>query len=55
MKKEKPMMSVTDIIQGAQTQHWARGIAGWTTNQCNLIINIVSVRFSFFKYYCLSY
>ncbi|XP_077292907.1 retinoid X receptor ultraspiracle isoform X2 [Arctopsyche grandis] len=28
MKKEKPMMSVTDIIQGAQAQHWARGIAG---------------------------
>lgn len=26
MKKEKPMMSVTAIIQGAQ--HWGRGLAG---------------------------
>ncbi|CAG9769194.1 unnamed protein product [Ceutorhynchus assimilis] len=25
MKKEKPMMSVTAIIQGAQQQHWGRG------------------------------
>lgn len=25
MKKEKPMMSVTAIIQGTQAQHWARG------------------------------
>lgn len=49
MKKEKPMMSVTDIIQGAQAQHWARGIAGWTTNQCNLIIDIDSIRFLLFK------
>ncbi|XP_043273386.1 retinoic acid receptor RXR-alpha-B isoform X2 [Venturia canescens] len=27
MKKEKPMMSVTAIIQGAQAQHWARGLS----------------------------
>lgn len=26
MKKEKPMMSVTAIIQGAQ--HWGRGLPG---------------------------
>lgn len=25
MKKEKPMMSVTAIIQGAHAQQWARG------------------------------
>ncbi|KOX70528.1 hypothetical protein WN51_02584 [Melipona quadrifasciata] len=25
MKKEKPMMSVTAIIQGTQAQHWSRG------------------------------
>lgn len=28
LKKEKPMMSVTAIIQGAQAQHWGRGIPG---------------------------
>lgn len=28
MKKEKPMMSVTAIIQGAQAQHWGRSLAG---------------------------
>ncbi|XP_047000994.1 retinoic acid receptor RXR-alpha-B isoform X2 [Schistocerca americana] len=27
LKKEKPMMSVAAIIQGAQTQHWTRGIS----------------------------
>lgn len=27
MKKEKPMMSVTAIIQGAQAQHWGRSLA----------------------------
>ncbi|XP_011265143.1 retinoic acid receptor RXR-alpha-B isoform X2 [Camponotus floridanus] len=29
MKKEKPMMSVTAIIQGTQAQHWARGGNNW--------------------------
>lgn len=29
MKKEKPMMSVTAIIQGAQAQHWGRTLAGF--------------------------
>ncbi|CAH0557271.1 unnamed protein product [Brassicogethes aeneus] len=29
MKKEKPMMSVTAIIQGAQAQHWGRSLAGF--------------------------
>ncbi|KAF5288017.1 hypothetical protein FQA39_LY15546 [Lamprigera yunnana] len=28
LKKEKPMMSVTAIIQGAQAQQWGRGFAG---------------------------
>ncbi|XP_044007784.1 retinoic acid receptor RXR-alpha-B isoform X2 [Aphidius gifuensis] len=27
MKKEKPMMSVTAIIQGAKAKHWARGLS----------------------------
>ncbi|PBC27595.1 Retinoic acid receptor RXR-alpha [Apis cerana cerana] len=31
MKKEKPMMSVTAIIQGTQAQHWSRGNTSSTT------------------------
>lgn len=29
MKKEKRMMSVTAIIQGAQAQHWGRSMSGF--------------------------
>ena len=36
MKKEKPMMSVTAIIQGAQAQHWARG------NSCTYLLYSLS-------------
>lgn len=32
IKKEKPMMSVTAIIQGTQAQHWARGFSGMSGN-----------------------
>ncbi|XP_044726710.1 retinoic acid receptor RXR-alpha-B isoform X2 [Chrysoperla carnea] len=33
LKKEKPMMSVTAIIQGTQAQHWARGFSGLSLDQ----------------------
>lgn len=36
MKKEKPMMSVTAIIQGAQQQHWSRSFGGFVTPQMSL-------------------
>lgn len=32
MKKDKPMMSVTAIIQGAQAQHWGRFATGFGNN-----------------------
>lgn len=34
MKKEKPMMSVTAIIQGAQ--HWGRTLAGFSSPRVSL-------------------
>lgn len=37
MKKEKPMMSVTAIIQGAQAQHWSRG------NTCTFLIPLKNI------------
>ena len=36
MKKEKPMMSVTAIIQGAQAQHWGHGLSGLRTPNMGL-------------------
>ncbi|XP_066255395.1 retinoic acid receptor RXR-alpha-B isoform X1 [Euwallacea similis] len=36
MKKEKPMMSVTAIIQGAQQQHWSRSFGGFAAPQMSL-------------------
>ncbi|KAG5875684.1 hypothetical protein JTB14_023963 [Gonioctena quinquepunctata] len=36
MKKEKPMMSVTAIIQGAQAQHWGRTLAGFGSPHMSL-------------------
>ncbi|XP_043464013.1 retinoic acid receptor RXR-alpha-B isoform X1 [Leptopilina heterotoma] len=36
MKKEKPMMSVTAIIQGAQAQHWARGNTWLSLDNSNM-------------------
>ncbi|XP_015518416.1 ultraspiracle isoform X1 [Neodiprion pinetum] len=36
MKKEKPMMSVTAIIQGTQAQHWARGNTWLSLDNSNL-------------------
>ncbi|XP_076256995.1 retinoid X receptor ultraspiracle isoform X2 [Rhynchophorus ferrugineus] len=43
MKKEKPMMSVTAIIQGAQAaQHWGRGLGAFVTPQMTLGIIIAN-------------
>ncbi|XP_011865988.1 PREDICTED: retinoic acid receptor RXR isoform X2 [Vollenhovia emeryi] len=36
MKKEKPMMSVTAIIQGTQAQHWARGSTWLNLDNSNM-------------------
>ncbi|XP_014489099.1 PREDICTED: retinoic acid receptor RXR-alpha-B isoform X1 [Dinoponera quadriceps] len=40
MKKEKPMMSVTAIIQGTQAQHWARGNT-WLSLDSNMSMSSV--------------
>ncbi|XP_060518911.1 retinoic acid receptor RXR-alpha-B isoform X2 [Cylas formicarius] len=40
MKKEKPMMSVTAIIQGAQAQHWSRGLTGFGGSQMQLGLSL---------------
>lgn len=39
MKKEKPMMSVTAIIQGTQAQHWARGNT-WLSMDSNMSMSV---------------
>ncbi|KAL0113666.1 hypothetical protein PUN28_012657 [Cardiocondyla obscurior] len=41
MKKEKPMMSVTAIIQGTQAQHWARGNAWLSLDNSNMSMSSV--------------
>ncbi|XP_072764525.1 retinoid X receptor ultraspiracle isoform X2 [Anoplolepis gracilipes] len=41
MKKEKPMMSVTAIIQGTQAQHWARGGNNWLSLDSNMSMSSV--------------
>uniref|UniRef100_A0A0C9QI16 Nuclear receptor subfamily 2 group B member 4 n=1 Tax=Fopius arisanus TaxID=64838 RepID=A0A0C9QI16_9HYME len=41
MKKEKPMMSVTAIIQGAQAQHWARGNTWLSLDSSNMSMSSV--------------
>lgn len=46
LKKDKPMMSVTAIIQGAQAQHWGRGLPGKHNyyNESDLRKHIQSIR-----------
>ncbi|KAH0951686.1 hypothetical protein HN011_012260 [Eciton burchellii] len=41
MKKEKPMMSVTAIIQGTQAQHWARGNTWLSLDNSNMSMSSV--------------
>ncbi|XP_015433885.1 PREDICTED: retinoic acid receptor RXR-alpha-B isoform X3 [Dufourea novaeangliae] len=41
MKKEKPMMSVTAIIQGTQAQHWSRGNAWLSLDNSNMSMSSV--------------
>ncbi|XP_053597436.1 retinoic acid receptor RXR-alpha-B isoform X2 [Microplitis mediator] len=41
MKKEKPMMSVTAIIQGTQAQHWARGNTWLSLESSNMSMSSV--------------
>lgn len=41
MKKEKPMMSVTAIIQGTQAQHWSRGNTWLSLDNSNMSMSSV--------------
>lgn len=60
LKKDKPMMSVTAIIQGAQAQHWGRALPGnWPLRGIYQLI-ATPTYYNFYKYkylicYCFKY